>query len=152
MYVTSCLVGPVYLCFSERQQIYAGSLQTELFLFLTRKSLTWRSAELLRKNVPREELFQNWSVLLFFCGHLLIGSSRTENARMAGTFPHRRHLLITYLLSTSLPPPALFTHSISLPVLLKRDCKHQETLLLMRSSMTVAEYPCRNVCYTQESE
>lgn len=99
--------------------VSTGSLQTELFLFLTRKSLTWKAAEPWRKDVPTEELLQKWSVLLLFCRYMLIGSSQTENASTAGTFSNRRQLLIPYTLATSLPSPTFSSfytwYSISCP-------------------------------------
>lgn len=47
---------------------------------------------------------------------------------------------------------APFPCSAPVPGLLKRDCKHQGTLLLMRSSMTAAGKPCRNMCFAEGSK
>lgn len=82
-----------------------------------------------------------------------VGSSQREDAGLDGTFLHRKQFLSSLRTCHEhpLPPSALFPHGIPVPVLLKRDCKHQETLLLMRSSMTVTENPCRNVCCAQGS-
>lgn len=82
-----------------------------------------------------------------------VGSCERKDAGLDGAPPrreqrfcslltcHRCHLLLS----------ATFPCSAPVPGLLKRDCKHQGTLLLMRSSMTAAGNPCRNMCCAQGS-
>lgn len=81
------------------------------------------------------------------------GSYQRRAAGLDGTSLRREHLFC------SLPPcrwyslllSAPFRCSAPDPVLLKRDCRHQGTLLLIRSPITAAGDPCRNMCCAQGS-
>lgn len=128
-----------------------GSLRLERFRFLTRKCLTQRMLVTLRKAVTREESLQKWPAPLFFCSHLLLLAPIKEKMLVW------MELLHTESSSSALYSPVTSIASCfqprfhAVPGLLKRDCKHQGTLLLMRSSMTAAGNPCRNMCCAQGS-
>lgn len=81
------------------------------------------------------------------------GSYQRKDAGLDGTSPPREQLFCSLLTCHWYPLLLLapFPCSAPVPDLLKRDCKHQETLLLMRSSMTAAGNPCRNMCCAQGS-
>lgn len=83
----------------------------------------------------------------------VIGSYQRKDAGLDGTSPHRKQLFCSLLTCHRYPLLLSAPFPCSAPVsgLLKRDCKHQGTLLLMRSSMTAAGNPCRNMCCAQGS-
>lgn len=81
------------------------------------------------------------------------GSYRRRAAGLDGTPPCREHLFCSVLTSRwySLLLSAPFRCNAPDTGLLKRDCKHQGTLLLIRSPITAAGNPCRNMCCAQGS-
>lgn len=123
-----------------------GSLQTEVFRFLTKKSLTQRLPELRRKEVPREESLQKWSVPLLFRRHLLLAPLREKMLGWMELFYTESNSFPPYTLATSIPShlqPRFhvvfqFLSSLRETASIKRHycwCNHQWLLLKIHAEM-----------------